>query len=67
MYQSICKDSGADVGVLVRRRVVAVHVESPVVLVLVVVTAYVQHNTTAVVVAIVARSRTHRLPEWEPR
>lgn len=39
------KDMGADVGVLVRSRVVAVQVERAVVLVLVVVTTHVQHNT----------------------
>jgi hypothetical protein len=37
-------DSRADVGVLVRSGVVAVHVEQPVILVLVIVTAYVQHD-----------------------
>ena len=46
---------GADVRVRVRSSVVAVQVERPVVLVLVVVTAHVQHNPRRVVVAVVAQ------------
>ena len=57
------KDSGADVAVLVRGGVVTVQVKRPVVLVLVVVTAHVQHNAGAVVVAVVAlRTETPVLP-----
>jgi hypothetical protein len=47
---------GADVRVLVRSVVVAVQVEGTVVLVLVVVTANVQHNARGIVVAVVAQS-----------
>ena len=53
------KDTGADVRVLVRGSVVAVQVERPVVLVLVVVTARVQHHARRVVVAIVAQEQEH--------
>ena len=48
---------GADVRVRVGRRVVTVQVKRPVVLVLVVVTAHVQHNTRGIVVAIVLKNR----------
>lgn len=47
---------GADVRVRVRRGVVTVQVEQPVVLVLVVVTTHVQHNAGSVIVAIVAKT-----------
>lgn len=59
------KDMGADVGVLVRSRVVAVQVERAVVLVLVVVTAHVQHNARRVVVAVVAKRPERRPVEWK--
>lgn len=49
---------GADVRVRVRRAVVTVQVKSAVVLVLVVVTAHVQHNTRGIVVAIVSKNRS---------
>lgn len=49
--------SGADVRVRVRSGVVTVQVEQPVVLVLVVVTAHVQHHARSVVVAIIAKNR----------
>lgn len=49
----ILLDTRADVAVRVRSGVVTVQVEQTVVLVLVVVTTYVQHNTTGVVVAII--------------
>ena len=45
---------GADVRVLVRSSVVTVQVEQPVVLVLTIVAAYVQHHAARVEVAIVA-------------
>ena len=47
---------GADVRVRVRGSVVAVQVERTVVLVLVVVTTHVQHNTRSVVVAAIAQN-----------
>ena len=50
------KVAEADVAVLVRRRVVAVEIERAVILVLVVVTADVQHNAVGVVVAIVVQN-----------
>lgn len=61
-------DTGADVRVRVRRSVV-VHVEQPVVLVLVVVTAHVQHNVRRVVVAVVVTSqkRNRSTTGTEPR
>ena len=52
--QSIHKESRADVRVRVRSAVVTVHVEQPVVLVLVVVTANVQHNAGRVIVATIS-------------
>lgn len=54
---NIFKDMGADVRVRVRSSVVAVKVERTVVLVLVVVTANVQHNATRVIVAAIVQSR----------
>ena len=64
----IAMDTGADVRVRVRRSVV-VHVEQPVVLVLVVVTAHVQHNIRRVVVAVVVTSqkRNRSTTGTEPR
>ena len=53
------KDAAADVRVRVTG-VVVVHVEQPVVLVLVVVTATVQHDTAGVVVAIIQKKRPTR-------
>lgn len=47
---------GADVGVLVRRIVVAVQVERTVVLALVVVTAAVEYNAGRIVVRVVAQN-----------
>ena len=62
-------DTGADVRVRVRSGVVAVQVEQPVVLVLVVVTAHVQHNPGRVVVAVVVTSqkRNRSTTGTEPR
>lgn len=62
---NIFKDMGADVRVRVRSSVVAVKVERTVVLVLVVVTANVQHNTTRVVVAAIVQSRNAWLLVWK--
>ena len=53
-YVNPYKDSAADVRVLVRRSVVAVQVEQPVILVLTIITTNVQHNAGGVVVAIIA-------------
>lgn len=53
---NIFKDMGADVRVRVRSSVVAVQVERTVVLVLVVVTANVQHNATRVIVRVIAKN-----------
>jgi hypothetical protein len=52
----IYKDSRADVGVLVRGRVVAVRVEQAVVSVLAIVTADIQHHARSVVVASIAKT-----------
>ena len=60
------KDSGADVGVLVRGRVVAVQVERTVVLVLVVVAARIEHDTGRIIVAVVARAQNSELPVQIP-
>ncbi len=62
-----CKDMGADVGVLVRSIVVAVQIERTVVLVLVVVTAAIEHDAGRVVVRVVAQSRTPQLMVWKSR
>ena len=59
-------DSRADVAVRVGSGVVAVQVEQPVVLVLVVVTAHVQHNPGGVVVAVVVRKQNARPLVWRP-
>lgn len=53
---NVFKDMGADVRVRVRSSVVAVKVERTVVLVLVVVTANVQHNATRVIVRVIAKN-----------
>lgn len=57
---------GADVRVRVRSSVVAVHVESAVVLVLVVVAANVQHNARSVIVAAIALDRNTDLWNGNP-
>lgn len=48
-------DTRADVAVRIRSRVVTVHVEQPVILVLVVIATHVQDNSAGVVVAVVVK------------
>ena len=59
-------DTGADVAVLVRSCVVAVHVEQAVVLVLVVVATDVQHHARSVVVAVVVQNQDTDPLVWYP-
>ena len=61
------KDMSADVLVRVRSIVVAVQVERAVVLVLVVVTANVQHHAGSVVVAVIALYRNTDLWNGNPK
>lgn len=56
MQKTNAEDSGADVSVRVGGLVVTVQVERTVVLVLVVVTAHVQHNAAGIIVAVVAQN-----------
>ena len=59
-------DTRADVSVRVRSGVVTVQVKQAVILILVIVTTDVQHDTRRVIVAVVVKNRIARPLVWHP-
>ena len=64
IFVFIANETTTDVTVLVRSSVVTIQVEQPIIRVLVVVTAYVQHNSTGVVVAVVIKETKRNISYW---